>query len=577
MRDRRRGEIAAGGVAAGIILLAVGLRIALIAQGWPGPADSDESTMGLMARHIAYDGARPLMYYGQPLLGPTEAYVGAAMFQLAGASVFTLRLGVVLLFAPFLACVYALTRLLYGKTLALGVLGLLSLGSAEMLGAQVVASGHGETPLYSAAIMLLATVIALGVAQRPGLPPGWGGRAAYGGWGLLAGLAVWSDPLVVPFAAMAGLQLLHTFRQGAPKVLAAWVLLGLIPGSGAFLVSAVEQFFTPDYTQAVRDYVGAGGITLPSWLNLAGTMLVSLPVATGANALWPVPPGIDFGWQPAQSFNVQSSWPGMAALPLALSPATITHALWGLALAGLGLIAFAQAFRRVRALAGPGRPDRRRRRARTIYLARLALLGAGGLTLLAYAVSPGPAVFPWTGKRYLVGLLVVFPAVLWPLVRRSPAGRWAPPVQAGLRGLRAGLVALLVGVFAAGMLQTWATVPDTQAHWRAQDTLIANLETLGATRIYGEYWTCNRLAFQSQEQICCSVINENLRRGLDRYAPYRAALDATVDPWYVFPAGSPQDRALAAQVDAGATPYRLATFAGYHAYQSDAVLLPLRP
>jgi hypothetical protein len=60
-------------------------------------------------------------------------------------------------------------------------------------------------------------------------------------------------------------------------------------------------------------------------------------------------------------------------------------------------------------------------------------------------------------------------------------------------------------------------------------------------------------------------------------AAFRAALAAAADPWYAFLAGSPQDRALAAQVAAGAAPYRLATFAGYHAYQSDAVFLPLRP
>jgi hypothetical protein len=381
---------------------------------------------------------------------------------------------------------------------------------------------------------------------------------------------------VVPFVVAAGGLLLTTFRQGAPKALAAWVLLGLAPGSGTFLSSAVGQFFTPEYTQAVRTYVDGGGIILPSWRNLAGTVLVSLPVATGANALWPLPPGIEFGWQPAQAFNVQSSWPGLAPLPLVVSPATVTQALWGLAFAGLGLIAFGQTWRRVRSLAA-GHPTSWRRRALTIYQARLALLGAAGLTLLAYLASPGPAVFPWTGKRYLVGMLVVVPAVLWPLVRCSPAGRGSLPLHAGLRGLRAGAVALLVGVFAAGMIQTWATVPATQAHWRAQATLVANLQALGATHIYGEYWTCNRVAFQTQEQICCSVINENLRRGLDRYMPYRAQVDAAPHPWYVFPLGSPQDGALAAQLAAGTVPYRVETFAGYHAYQADAPLLARRP
>lgn len=582
MRDKRRSEIAAAAVAAGIIVLAVGLRIALIAQGWPGPADSDESTMGLMARHIAYSSAHPLLYYGQLIVGPAEAYAGAAVFQVASASVFALRLGIVLLFAPFLACMYALTRLLYGKAPALGVLGLLSLGSGEMLGAQVVAAGHAETPLYGAAIMLLATAIALAVAQRPGARHSWGYGAAYGGWGLLVGLAIWCDPLVVPFATTAGLLLLRTFRQGASKVLAVWALLGLVLGSGPFLAGINGQMLAQPAVasttvHALTDHPYFSR-PLPSWLNLVGTVMVSLPVATGANALWPVAPGIDFGWHPAQSYNVQSSWPGTQTLSFALSPATISHALWGLAFIGLGVVAFRREYRRAHALAAPARPSSwRRRRATTIYLARMALLGAAGLTLLVYLVSPTPVLFPWAGKRYLVGLLVAFPAVLWPLVRRVPAGRWAPPVRAARHGLQAGGVAILAGAFVAGVIQTWMAVPVAQAHWRAQDALVANLLELGATRIYGEYWTCNRLAFQTQEQIRCSVINEEMQRGLDRYYPYCTEVDAALHPWYVFPRDSPQDLALAAQLAAQPAPYHLATFAGYNAYQFDPPLLTEHP
>src|SRR5437868_7370075 len=64
-----------------IILFAIVLRIILIVQGWPA-TDSDEGTLGLMARHIAYRGEYPIFFYGQGYMGSFEAYLGAILFHL---------------------------------------------------------------------------------------------------------------------------------------------------------------------------------------------------------------------------------------------------------------------------------------------------------------------------------------------------------------------------------------------------------------------------------------------------------------------------------------------------------------
>src|ERR1700686_4825711 len=104
-----------------IIVLAVLLRIILIAKGWP-ETDSDEGTMGLEAMHIAFRGEHPVFLYGQNYMGMIEAYVGALLFRLFGVSLFSLRLGMVILFALFLVSLYLLTSLLYSKKLALGSL-----------------------------------------------------------------------------------------------------------------------------------------------------------------------------------------------------------------------------------------------------------------------------------------------------------------------------------------------------------------------------------------------------------------------------------------------------------------------
>ncbi len=55
-----------------IIVFALGLRITLIAFGWPF-TNSDEGTMGLMARHIAYNREFPIFFYGYDYMGALEA------------------------------------------------------------------------------------------------------------------------------------------------------------------------------------------------------------------------------------------------------------------------------------------------------------------------------------------------------------------------------------------------------------------------------------------------------------------------------------------------------------------------
>src|SRR5260221_6831573 len=77
--------------AAGLIILAVALRIVLVYLGWPG-MDSDEGTMGLMALHIAYRGAYPIFLYGQRFMRSLEAYLSDLFLHLLSSSVSSLRL-----------------------------------------------------------------------------------------------------------------------------------------------------------------------------------------------------------------------------------------------------------------------------------------------------------------------------------------------------------------------------------------------------------------------------------------------------------------------------------------------------
>src|SRR2546430_8255140 len=199
-------------IAAIIMIFAASIRILLAALGWP-PTNSDEGTMAIMAANIAYRGAAPLMFYGQDYMGTIEAYLGAGFFHFfGGPSLFALRLGVILLVTLFLICMYLLARLLFSKPLAIVTLFVLSVGSIPMLTRQMIATGgSSQTLFFGSLAFLLAVWLSSTYKQQASLGMKLRRLVAYGVWGLAVGLGIWSDMVVLPFLAMAGLFLLLFF------------------------------------------------------------------------------------------------------------------------------------------------------------------------------------------------------------------------------------------------------------------------------------------------------------------------------------------------------------------------------
>jgi hypothetical protein len=99
-----------------------------------------------------------------------------------------------------------------------------------------------------------------------------------------------------------------------------------------------------------------------------------------------------------------------------------------------------------------------------------------------------------------------------------------------------------------GMYRTFEQIPEAQSFYTSQNNLIQHLVEIGATRFYSEYWTCNRLIFQSSEKLICSSLDEHLAPGFDRYIPYRTMVRATKDPAYVFPKDAPQIAVIEAKI-----------------------------
>jgi len=126
---------------------------------------------------------------------------------------------------------------------------------------------------------------------------------------------------------------------------------------------------------------------------------------------------------------------------------------------------------------------------------------------------------------------------------------------------------LIFFTFISGTVRTFVDIPAAQSAYQQEGALVQDLLKIGATRIYSEYWTCNRLTFRSREQIICSVLNDQLNPEFDRYMPYRFIVRAAPHPAYVFPLGSKQADILKHQMLVSSTHYRVYSFDGYMVYQ----------
>lgn len=557
-----------GVAASAVIVAATVARLLIVALGWP-QNDSDEGTMGLMALHILRRGEHPIFFYGQNYMGALEAYLGAAAFKLFGVSVVSLRLGVLLLFALFLASTYLLAALLYNRRVALVSVVVLGLGTHEILFRQLeAAGGYSETLAFGSLAMLLASWLSLSHCPEPTKAPRRTRWAAYFAWGLVVGLGLWSDVLVLPFVVSAGAVLLLLCWRELRTLALALLGLGFIVGAFPLILYNLAP---PGGQNSLVVFLqlhsaggtGRSGVSLQLAQQLVGTLLVSMPAITGANPLCPV--------------NQQTAWPLSASSSGQTIACTAVHGVWSigiLALAtGAALAALAVLLRSLGHTPRGWRtawavlPDDERR-VGVLAGCRLALLVGATLTLASYVTSPAPALDPWTTARYLLPLLIAAPVALAPLVGAGEV--WWPRMATWRTRLRtAGMYMVLAGVFGVlllGMVQTFGVTPAAQAHNAQFAALQVDLERMGATHIYTDYWTCDRIAFQSQERIICSVLGDDLRPGLNRNPAYADEVAADPHAAYVFGDGSPQTLALSAESDGAMRQYRRLELDGYVVY-----------
>src|SRR5579859_6699193 len=450
-----------------LMLVCIGtlLRIMLIYQGWP-EANSDEGTMGLMAQHIAYNGEHPFVLYGQDYMGSLEAYLGAIFFHLFGPTIFSLRLGVILLYALFLLCMYFLTKSLYSKSLALVTLLLLSVAPTEVIFKQVEAVGGLPE------ILVLTPLLCLLTGYLVTTPRLWDESRRYTAiwrvcgfllWAVIAGLALWSHPLIGPFIVTIGVLFLAFNDVRTRRIIIALLVLSLLMGALPFVLAKIGSaqtagqtslhLFQPSQQPYYVDDFGRP-VPAPTFLQqVEGTLLVSLPIATGANAVCPL--------------GARDAWPLTAQSSSHTIQCTAVHGLWGLTLIVLWIIATWQTLKYLRRnwFSSTGSTaNLAERKARYRYAARLAILAGAGLTLLIYMAFPQGGVVPWSANRYLTPLQLATPAVFAPLWYVTPVSKIARPVLVPLAVfLKYGILLFAIVSLAIGAANTFGNIPVTQA------------------------------------------------------------------------------------------------------------------
>ncbi len=550
-------------IAFAIIALAVILRIVLVALHMP-ETNSDEGTMGLEAMHIAFRGEHPIFLYGQNYMGVLEAYIAALFFHLFGVSVFTLRTGMIMMFAFFMVSMYFLVSLLYTKKLALLTLALLGFGVASDVQIQQLRAVGGaiETLLFGSLVLLLASWLALTSGQKLAPRIQCWRLVAYGCWGLAAGLGIWVHLLVVPFVLAGGLILVFFCSRELLSWAPVLLLLGLVIGAFPFII---YNLHAPLEDNTIIETLGIRSSTHLEIQHsqhllrkrVIGTSLWSLPIATD---LTPVCALVDLPYYGS---------PTASALPC-----IIVHGAWSLGYIALLTIASLLAIgalwklwllRRIRARDW----SQEERYAAIIHFARLMILFAAGITLLLYVSSPLSGLKPWS-TRYLVGLLITVPAVLWPLWLVFDDPKLLSRKSAKLsKSFTQGILVLISLTILAGTVATFASLPSVEADNQQQKALVQDLLRISATRVYVEYWTGYRLMFQSQEQIICAIPYGLIALGRERYHPYYVTVSADTHATYLFPEGSPDAIAFAQRIAHSRQHYQRLVFDGYVVYRPE--------
>jgi hypothetical protein len=524
-----------------IIAAAIIFRMVLVLFDWPA-TNSDEAVMQLMALHINNLGEHPTFFYGQYYMGTIEAYVGAIWFRIFGPSVLIIRFAMISFFAIFLVGLYILTSHLYSRKFALLTIALFLFGTSTMIQHQLATIG-GYTEIIPLGVLLLLVSYFLSVSEQPKNRKKQLGL--YGLWGLLAGLALWSDLLIAPYILIAGI-LITLFCW---KEIIKWGIWLILSGFciGAFPLISYNLTAPPGQdswsTFVALSHAGIiGHYTL--WEHTSRTFLISLPIITGF-----------------QSNHLVTTWPSSISHPFLHK---VLQDGWSVGYLVLSLISLLIGIRTLKA----ARFSHASRRVYVQTTLHLLLIFAAFLTISLYINGGASITDAVGGARYLMIIWISTPAILWPLWYYGTVQmRHTQKLHFVLTIGRIGITFILFMVLFVSTLNILPSLAPAQKTQQTTLLLTQKLEALHITRFFSEYWTCYPLIFTSQEKLICGNTDPVLQRGYDRYWPYREAVLHTKNPAFVYPVNSNNLADLIHALNTTHTPYHALIYEGYSIIQ----------
>ena len=583
-----------------VILVAggMGLRLWLTLHGWPG-LDSDEAIIGIMGRHILYGGERPVFFYGQYYMGALEAYMASIAFWFLGASTLALRLAIGMLTLGFLVAMYFVGRAAFGRITGLLTLTFLAFGPAYgLLREQAAVGGYQETLLFGALLPLLVYARLRMPAPRPATRQAWlTCYTHYALIGLIIGLGIWSDELILVLAVVSlGVLMLAKPRElfGLASLV---LLLGLLIGGFPFIAYNLGhggQTFAELSGQQLAA-VGSGSAAVIARVRLTldqsqTTLAMAMPAVLGSPHVCVVPGSLYAGYvsYPAQAAILGGGKTCAAGntffslVVLAIYVMAVWHVLLTLARTRSPGGWLTKISARMMFWNGPHDTSRHLSSASSVATMpahisakmwlRVLLVVVAFATIAEFVLTNHSVVTDrFVSARYLLPLYITLPVLfgtLWEWVASLIRPRWAreteegseisgdgrtntdtardqiaplnkPPIRShmALAAASAVLLVILLAFSALGAMETLATAASPNRFALpaspSDQHVIWELHMLGISRFYTDYWNCYTLAFESDEHLHCS-----LYQGSDRYPPYAALLRATAHPAYVLPLGA---------------------------------------
>jgi 4-amino-4-deoxy-L-arabinose transferase-like glycosyltransferase len=507
--------------------LAAALGLALLARllvivSPLGEIDADEAIVGLMARHIAFSGERPVFYWGQPYLGSLEAFTAAPLFRLFDSSTFLLKLVPTAYSLGFLALSAVMARRFFGTRAGLATAAYLAVPPAMWaVWSTKARGGYAELLFLGQAVLFVTLLLAARRSPKLALL-----------WGLLAGLTFWTHLLGIVYLLPAGLFLILGRRRNWSLAELGLIVLGSSLGMSPLLIENVANGFL-----TVAALLQPPDVPLDIVAQFLRFFRVGIPVLLGLGQPTTSEALYDLDWLHRPAGNVL-----LVGLVLML-------------LAGV----VAMHLRALRRLVACG-ADR---------LSEPALL-----VLLAMVVPPLIAVtrfgFFVSEPRYalpLYGTVPLLMGALWRIPARIPrieAARW-------------GVVALLLGFNVWSVLSTdvrlWRPedTPDSTAATRAE--LVQYVVAQDRHQLYTDYWIGYPIMFETRETVLAYVISG----GFNRYVPPADNVQRTPNPAWVFTAGMDAERIFREQLAAVGGTARQAEVAVYRVYTEVQPLDALRP